>query len=167
MDVLVNTQDARGHPFNAGPLPWLGGIARHGGVRRARPVLQSRNDDGRDHRMHPQDFMTGGALQGLVAASLVHEHDRRSDLKTGQLIGAYRIVREVARGGMAIVYLAERADQAYTQKVALKWIRGIRGPMRRPKRCFAANARHWPTCAIPTSPACSMAGIPQRAGLGW
>lgn len=101
-----------------------------------------------------------------MAASLVHEHDRRSDLKTGQLIGAYRIVREVARGGMAIVYLAERADQAYTQKVALKWIRGIRADAQA-EALFRREHQALADLRIPTSPACSMAGIPQRAGLGW
>lgn len=39
-----------------------------------------------------------------------------------QRIGPYRIVRELARGGMGAVYLAQRAD-AYRQQVALKLIR--------------------------------------------
>lgn len=37
-------------------------------------------------------------------------------------IGAYRIVREVGRGGMGVVYLAERADPEFRQQVALKII---------------------------------------------
>jgi eukaryotic-like serine/threonine-protein kinase len=37
-------------------------------------------------------------------------------------IGAYRIVREIGRGGMGIVYLAERNDGAYQQQVAIKLI---------------------------------------------
>jgi serine/threonine protein kinase/tetratricopeptide (TPR) repeat protein len=35
-------------------------------------------------------------------------------------IGAYRIVRELGRGGMGAVYLAERADHQYQKRVALK-----------------------------------------------
>jgi serine/threonine protein kinase/tetratricopeptide (TPR) repeat protein len=39
---------------------------------------------------------------------------------SGSQIGAYRIVREIGRGGMGAVYLAERADKQYEKRVALK-----------------------------------------------
>jgi eukaryotic-like serine/threonine-protein kinase len=38
----------------------------------------------------------------------------------GTHFGPYRLVREIARGGMATVYLAERDDGAFEQQVALK-----------------------------------------------
>ncbi len=38
-------------------------------------------------------------------------------------VGHYRIMREVGRGGMGAVYLAERADGEFTQQVALKVVR--------------------------------------------
>lgn len=38
-------------------------------------------------------------------------------------IGPYRIVREIGHGGMGRVYLAERADDHYTQRVAIKIVR--------------------------------------------
>jgi non-specific serine/threonine protein kinase/serine/threonine-protein kinase len=38
----------------------------------------------------------------------------------GHVIGHYRPVEEIGRGGMGTVYLAERADGAYEQRVALK-----------------------------------------------
>lgn len=41
----------------------------------------------------------------------------------GQLIGAYRIIREIGRGGMGAVYLAERADAQYQKQVAIKLIK--------------------------------------------
>ena len=41
----------------------------------------------------------------------------------GRLAGPYRIVREIGRGGMGAVYLAERADGQYEQRVALKVIK--------------------------------------------
>ncbi|MBA3607396.1 MAG: serine/threonine protein kinase, partial [Chthoniobacterales bacterium] len=42
---------------------------------------------------------------------------------TGQQLGSYRIVREIGRGGLGKVYLAERADDAYRKEVAIKLIR--------------------------------------------
>ncbi|MEO6690469.1 MAG: tetratricopeptide repeat protein [Dokdonella sp.] len=39
-------------------------------------------------------------------------------------MGAWRVLREIGAGGMGRVFLAERADGAFEQKVALKLIRG-------------------------------------------
>ncbi len=41
----------------------------------------------------------------------------------GQQFGAYRIVREIGRGGLGTVYLAERADDEYRKEVAVKLVR--------------------------------------------
>jgi eukaryotic-like serine/threonine-protein kinase len=41
----------------------------------------------------------------------------------GRLVGPYRVVRGIGRGGMGAVYLAERADGQYEQRVALKVIK--------------------------------------------
>jgi serine/threonine-protein kinase len=41
----------------------------------------------------------------------------------GKVIGAYRLVRQIGAGGMGNVYLAERADGQFEQKVALKLIK--------------------------------------------
>lgn len=38
-------------------------------------------------------------------------------------IGPYRVVRELGRGGMGTVYLAERADEQYQKQVAIKLIK--------------------------------------------
>ncbi len=43
-----------------------------------------------------------------------------SEAKPGQHFGAFRVVQEIARGGMGVVYLAERADDTVAQRVALK-----------------------------------------------
>lgn len=39
---------------------------------------------------------------------------------TGQRVGAYQVVRELGRGGMGVVYLAERADGEFRKQVAIK-----------------------------------------------
>ncbi|HEY7547426.1 MAG TPA: protein kinase, partial [Blastocatellia bacterium] len=41
----------------------------------------------------------------------------------GQRVGAYRIVREIGRGGMGAVYLAERADDTFQMRAAIKLIK--------------------------------------------
>jgi len=41
----------------------------------------------------------------------------------GAIVGPYRVVRELGRGGMGAVYLAERADGQFEQQVALKLIK--------------------------------------------
>jgi eukaryotic-like serine/threonine-protein kinase len=46
-----------------------------------------------------------------------------AEAPSGSLLGPYRLVRELARGGMGVVYLAERADGQFEQRVALKLIK--------------------------------------------
>jgi serine/threonine-protein kinase len=41
----------------------------------------------------------------------------------GRRVGAWRVVKEIGRGGMGTVYLAERDDGAFTQTAALKMLR--------------------------------------------
>jgi serine/threonine protein kinase len=43
-----------------------------------------------------------------------------------EAIGAYRVIREIGRGGMGVVYLGERADGEYRKQVAIKLITGGR-----------------------------------------
>ena len=44
----------------------------------------------------------------------------------GRRMGPYRIVREIGHGGMGTVYLAERDDAEFSQRVALKVVREVR-----------------------------------------
>ena len=41
----------------------------------------------------------------------------------GRQFGAYRIIRELGRGGLGAVYLAARADEEYRKEVAIKFVR--------------------------------------------
>jgi serine/threonine protein kinase/tetratricopeptide (TPR) repeat protein len=49
--------------------------------------------------------------------------DSDEQLSAGKRIGAYKIIREIGRGGMGAVYLAERADEQYEKYVAIKLIK--------------------------------------------
>jgi serine/threonine protein kinase/tetratricopeptide (TPR) repeat protein len=44
-------------------------------------------------------------------------------LTVGQEFGPYRVIREIGRGGMGRVFLAERADQEFHRQVAIKLIK--------------------------------------------
>jgi serine/threonine protein kinase len=59
-------------------------------------------------------------------------------LPPGGQIGAYRICRELGRGGMGTVYLGERADAQFDMRVAIKLIR--RGMVRTEVHCRRCGA---------------------------
>ncbi|MEM7052671.1 MAG: serine/threonine-protein kinase [Acidobacteriota bacterium] len=67
----------------------------------------------------------GGALTGALWRSLADGDDDRmaGPLAVGDELGPYRVVEELGRGGMAVVYLAERADGLFDRQVAVKVIR--------------------------------------------
>jgi tetratricopeptide (TPR) repeat protein len=48
-------------------------------------------------------------------------------LAEGQRVGVWRVLHEIGRGGMGAVYLAERADEEFEKRVALKVIRRSAG----------------------------------------
>jgi eukaryotic-like serine/threonine-protein kinase len=51
-------------------------------------------------------------------------------LSRGQRLGRYRILSIIGRGGMGLVYLAERADGKFDQRVAIKVVQaGLSGPL--------------------------------------
>lgn len=58
-----------------------------------------------------------------AAAAAVAEAQGRNDAWSGRRIGAYSIIREIGRGGMSRVFLAQRADGHFEQQVALKLLR--------------------------------------------
>jgi Tol biopolymer transport system component len=61
----------------------------------------------------------GGEL--LAQAVLERDAEAAAD-RLGQRLGAFRLVREIGQGGMGVVYLGERADGQFEQRVAIKLI---------------------------------------------
>jgi serine/threonine-protein kinase len=62
----------------------------------------------------------GGGASGPLWEALARDYSAAFAFEPGERVGAYRIVRVLGRGGMATVYLAERADGQFEQTVALK-----------------------------------------------
>ncbi|HEU4720422.1 MAG TPA: serine/threonine-protein kinase [Gemmatimonadaceae bacterium] len=60
----------------------------------------------------------------VIAASIAAERAQESPSVEGLRIGPYRVIREAGHGGMGVVYLAERDDDQYRRRVALKLMRG-------------------------------------------
>ncbi|MGB0132339.1 protein kinase domain-containing protein [Dokdonella sp.] len=48
-----------------------------------------------------------------------------AELRAGDSLGSWRLLEEIGTGGMGAVYLAERSDGHFDQRVAIKLIRGI------------------------------------------
>ena len=63
---------------------------------------------------------SGAALSGPLWEAFCADLTEEPVLREGELVGRYRVLREIGRGGMSVVYLAARADDAFDQRVALK-----------------------------------------------
>ncbi len=70
---------------------------------------------------HSVEFMS--LTVDNFSAGILGERDPSGDVHPGEKVGAYRIVREIGLGGMGAVFLAERDDGRFEQKVAVKMLR--------------------------------------------
>jgi serine/threonine protein kinase len=75
-------------------------------------ALETRADDLLDSRAAP-----GAILRQQTEA-----------VPAPETIGPYRVLREIGRGGMGVVYLGERADGEYLKRVAIKLITTLGRP---------------------------------------
>src|SRR5437667_8809592 len=63
------------------------------------------------------------AAQFLEESPLAVAAESNGRSMVGTRIGLYKIISEIGRGGMGAVYLAERDDQQFTKRVAVKLIK--------------------------------------------
>ena len=61
-----------------------------------------------------------GAVRRDLASDWLREQATEHGVSVGDVLGPWRIVREIGRGGMGTVYLAERADGHFDKHVAIK-----------------------------------------------
>jgi serine/threonine protein kinase len=78
----------------------------------------------------------------LAPLTLPRVGEEPSSAHAGERVGPYRLVREIGRGGMGSVWLAERADGSFERQIALKlprlsWMDGLAASMRRERRIGA------------------------------
>jgi tetratricopeptide (TPR) repeat protein/predicted Ser/Thr protein kinase len=89
--------------------------------------------------LEPGALFSGALFKDLLRSGV-------EPLSPGARLGAFRVVRELGRGGMGIVYLGERDDGEFEQRVALKCLYGIDSETRielfRRERQILAGLQH-------------------------
>lgn len=76
-----------------------------------------------DHSEDDGELIPGLRLDELAAVDLFPTAEDEPGAAPGTLVGRYRLLGELGRGGMAVVYRAERTDGHFEQQVALKQLR--------------------------------------------
>jgi serine/threonine protein kinase/tetratricopeptide (TPR) repeat protein len=84
------------------------------------------------HDSSSQDLIAGAVDEVITDTALAErigsdpgrfQGENSGGLAPGDLIGPYRVVDSLGEGGMGVVYLGERADATYEQRVAIKVVR--------------------------------------------
>lgn len=96
----------------------------------------------------PAFLRPAGALEGPLFDGFVRRISAATrEYAPGERIGPFAVVREIGRGGMAVVYLGRRADGEFEQQVALKLVRadaldGVAEELFRHERQVLAHLAH-------------------------
>ena len=110
---VVDEQCAGDPVLREEALAWLRGCERADGVLDA--PIEELTDDA------PTDGATGDTRHRVGGED---DHGPPSaPVPVDGLVGPWRVVREIGRGGMGVVFLAERADRELPMRVALKVMR--------------------------------------------
>ena len=131
----------------------------------ARAARAGRATHRRRHRRGTVPRDAGDGLRrGPGRSRVVAEIQSEEREKPGDRIGPYSVMREIGRGGMGRVFLADRADGQFEQLVALKLVRSgqFGSEILRPLPPRAADSRA--ACSTPTSPVSSTAASPPTGG---
>jgi eukaryotic-like serine/threonine-protein kinase len=65
----------------------------------------------------------GGFVQEKIKNAVISFHETKLAVTQTARVGPYRLIRELGRGGMGTVFLAERDDNQYKASVAIKLVR--------------------------------------------
>ena len=90
--------------------------------------------------VHP-DFLEVAAPELAAAEIALSERLDADKTREGTLFGNYRLLREIGSGGMSLVWLAERADGQFEQRVAIKILRRIVGDPEDSRRRFETERK--------------------------
>lgn len=112
---------------DAAALDWLDRLLAADDVQRAAslselemrdPELHARLTRLLTHALAPEctRALAAPILDGVAGLGV----DATRVLQEGDVLGGYRLIREIGRGGMSVVWLAERADGVVKRAVALK-----------------------------------------------
>src|SRR5262245_43151505 len=69
------------------------------------------------------DAREGHIIESPLAAGALSTRDSEEKPMVGARIGPHQILHEIGQGGIGTVYLAERADQAFHKRVAIKLLK--------------------------------------------
>jgi tetratricopeptide (TPR) repeat protein/predicted Ser/Thr protein kinase len=111
-----------------------------------------RSGEGLDDSLENLDPLIADRVRALVRSHQVGEAVHLSSAEdwvgeAPEQLGGFRVLRELGRGGMGVVYLGERVEAGFTQQVALKCLPPVHGgEMKRTRflieREIIANLEH-------------------------
>ena len=68
------------------------------------------------------DSFVDSSVKNVLSSSLGDDKEKENDL-SGTVLGPYRLITEIGRGGMGTVYRGERIDGEFSQEVAIKLLK--------------------------------------------